>query len=598
LILGAAIALAGTPAVPASAAAAPPTVTTPTGIFPSQTFQGIANSGINDFLGIRFAAAPVGSLRFAPPAPPAAVSGTIRATSFGTSCPQNASPFGTASSNEDCLFLNVYVPGSSISSRNKLPVMVFFFGGDFVDGAGSLYDPTNMAIQGNTIVVTINYRLGILGYMASAALSSQAATGVSGNYGFLDQLFALQWVKQNIGAFGGNPDNVTIFGESAGGFSVCAAIASPKGAGLFQRAITESGPCAEPLPTLAGAQASGAAIVSALGCAGSSDAATVACLRNAPVSAILNEEANITAGANLTSLTAFFTNVDGVFIPQEPVLALALGEYNHVPVIEGTNHDEGRLFVALGFDLNPAVGTITAAEYPTAIQAVAAALVSAEAGLLTASGSTSLAIGGSTSGGSASGGSASSSSSTSNAQETNQIAQEILHEYPLSNFAGPGEALGAVLTDGLFSCIANVSNELLSLSVPTYAYEFNDENAPTPELPPVSFPYGATHTDELQFLFTLAATPSTLSSSEQTLATQMKSYWTSFAQGGSPNSGQAPAWAPFSVAAGNVQSLNTPRPGVELNYAAEHHCNFWIGILAQTILSSVATTLTSDGIVE
>jgi para-nitrobenzyl esterase len=581
LIVGAAIVMTGAPAVPASAAAAaPPTVTTPTGNFPSQTFQGVANSGVNDFLGIRFAAAPVGSLRFAAPAAPAAVSGTIDASSFGSACPQNASPFGTASTNEDCLFLNVYVPGNSISPRNKLPVMVFFFGGDFIDGAGSLYDPTNMAIQGNAIVVTINYRLGILGYMASAALSSQASTGVSGNYGFLDQLFALQWVKQNIGAFGGNPDNVTIFGESAGGFSVCAAIASPKGAGLFQRAITESGPCAEPLPTLATAQTSGASIVSALGCAESSDAATVACLRNLSVSAILTEQASMTSAANLTSLTAFFTNVDGVFIPREPVLALALGQFNHVPVIEGTNHDEGRLFVAVGFDLNPAVGTITAAEYPTAIQSVASALVAAEAGLLTTSGSTS------------------SSSSSGNSQEENQIAQEILHEYPLANFTGPGEALGAVLTDGLFSCIANVTNEVLSLSVPTFAYEFNDENAPTPELPPVSFPYGATHTDELPFLFTLPETPSPSSNAEQTLATQMKSYWTSFAQDGNPNSSQTPAWAPFTVATGNVQSLNTPRPGVEFNYAAQHHCNFWIGILEQTILASVAATLTSEGIVE
>jgi para-nitrobenzyl esterase len=578
LIAGAAIVLTGVPA--SAAAAAPPTVTTPTGIFPSQTFQGVSNSGVNDFLGIRFAAAPVGSLRFAAPAVPAAVSGTIDATSFGSPCPQSASPFGTASTNEDCLFLNVYVPGNSISPRDKLPVMVFFFGGDFVDGAGSLYDPTKMAIQGNAIVVTINYRLGILGYMASAALSSQASTGVSGNYGFLDQLFALQWVKQNIGAFGGNPDNVTIFGESAGGFSVCAAIVSPKGAGLFQRAITESGPCAEPLPTLTTAQTAGASIVSSLGCAESGDAATVACLRNLPVSAILTEQASITSATNLTSLTTFFTNVDGVFIPQEPVLSLALGQFNHVPVIEGTNHDEGRLFVALGFDLNPAVGTITAAEYPAAIQSVASALITAEAGLLTTSGSTS------------------SSSSSGNSQEENQIAQEILHEYPLANFAGPGEALGAVLTDGLFSCIANVTNEVLSLSVPTFAYEFNDENAPTPELPPVSFPYGATHTDELPFLFTLPETPSTLSNAEQTVATQMKSYWTSLAQAGNPNSSQTPAWAPFSVVTGNVQSLNTPRPDVEFNYAAQHHCNFWIGILEQTILASVAATLTSDGIVE
>ena len=273
-----------------------------------------------------------------------------------------------------------------MSAGNNLPVMVFFYGGAFVDGEGSIYDPSSMAVQGNVIVVTINYRLGILGYMASSALSAQSANQVSGNYGFEDQLFALQWVRQNIGAFGGNPNDVTIFGESAGGFSVCEAIVSPKGAQLFQRAITESGPCGEPLPTLAGAQASGDAIVSALGCAESSDAASVACLRSLPAAAILAEQNTITSASNLTSLVAFFPNVDGALIPQQPIASLALGEYNHVPIIEGTNHDEGRLFVALGFDLNPQVGTITAADYPIAIRAVASALVTDTSGLLVTSG--------------------------------------------------------------------------------------------------------------------------------------------------------------------------------------------------------------------
>jgi para-nitrobenzyl esterase len=279
-------------------------------------------------------------------------------------------------------------------------------------------------------------------------------------------------------------------------------------------------------------------------------------------------------------LAAFFPNVDGALIPQQPILSLALGAYNHVPIIEGTNHDEGRLFVALGFDLNPLVGTITAAGYPIAIQGVAAALVTESSGLLATSSTTAA------------------SSSGSNAAEVKLISQEILHEYPLANYAGPGEALGAVLTDGLFSCTANISNEIFSLSVPTYAYQFNDATAPTPELPPVSFPYGATHTDELQFLFTLAATPSTLTSAEKNLATVMQNYWSSFARSGTPNSLQTPAWAPFSIAAGNVQSLDAPRPGVEFGFASQHHCNFWISVLEQTILADVATQLTSAGIVQ
>jgi para-nitrobenzyl esterase len=577
---GIASSLIGTVLLTPLAIAAAPVVTTPKGIFPAQSYAGTAKSGITDFLGIRFAAPPMGNLRFAPPAPPPAVAGTISATAFGSPCPQNASPFGSESTNEDCLSLNIYVPGSGVSARNNLPVMVFFYGGAFVDGEGSIYDPSSMAIQGNVIVVTVNYRLGILGYMASSALSGQSADQVSGNYGFEDQLFALQWVRQNIGAFGGNSSDVTIFGESAGGFSVCAAIVSPRGAGLFQRAITESGPCGEPLPSLAGAQASGDAMVSALGCAESSDAASVNCLRSLPTADILAEQSTITSASNLTSLVAFFPNVDGVLIPQQPILSLALGEYNHVPIIEGTNHDEGRLFVALGFDLNPQVGTITAADYPIAIQGVASALVTGSSGLLATSGTTTA------------------GSSGSNAAEVNLISQEILHEYPLANYAGPGEALGAVLTDGLFSCIANISNEIFSLSVPTYAYQFDDENAPTPELPPVSFPYGATHTDELQFLFTLASTPSALSSAEQNLAAIMQNYWSSFARSGTPNTLQTPAWAPFNIAAGNVQSLNTPRPGVEFGFAAQHHCNFWIGVLEQTILAGVANELTSAGLVQ
>jgi para-nitrobenzyl esterase len=562
------------------AVAAAPAVTTPKGIFPAQTYTGVAKSGITDFLGIRFAAPPVGKLRFAPPSPPPAVTGAIDASAFGSPCPQSASPFGSESTNEDCLFLNVYVPGSGVSARNNLPVMVFFYGGAFVDGEGGNYDPSSMAMQGDAIVVTVNYRLGILGYMASSALSAQSANHVSGNYGFEDQLFALKWVRQNIGAFGGNPNDVTIFGESAGGFSVCAAIVSPQGAGLFQRAITESGPCGEPLPSLAGAQTAGAAIVSALGCAETSDAASVACLRSLPTSSILAEQSNITSASSLTSLAAFFPVVDGVLIPQQPILSLALGAYNHVPIIEGTNHDEGRLFVALGFDLNPQVGSITAADYPIAIRGVASALVTESSGLLATSGTTAA------------------NSSGSNAAEVNVITQEILHQYPLANYAGPGEALGAVLTDGLFSCTANISNEIFSLSVPTYAYQFDDENAPTPELPAVSFPYGATHTDELQFLFTLASTPSALSSSEKNLAAVMQNYWTSFARSGTPNSLQTPAWATFSIAADNVQSLNTPRAGVEFGFATQHHCNFWIGVLEQTVLASVAGELTSAGIVQ
>jgi para-nitrobenzyl esterase len=550
------------------------TVTTPGGTFPAATYQGVAGNGITTFLGVRYAAAPTGNLRFAAPTPPAKASGTISATQFGSPCPQGASPFGTASNNEDCLFLNVYVPGSSVSARNRLPVMVFYHGGAFVFGQGSLYNPTQMAEQGDTIVVTINYRLGILGYLADAALDAVSPNNVSGNYGLRDQQFALKWVQQNISAFGGDPRNVTIFGESAGGFSVCANIVSPAARGLFQGAITESGPCATPLPTKAAAEAGGAQIVSALGCADSTAAATAACLRGLSIAQILAVQAGVTNASSLASLFSFFPNVDGVLIPQEPITSIALGQYNHVPVIEGTNHDEGRLFIALAFDLNPGVGPLSAANYPLAVASIAATAVQEGQA----------ALGGST------------SSSSSNQKEIQQITQEILNEYPLKNFSSPDVALATILTDSGFSCPANIASELFSLETPTFAYELNDENAPMLFLPPVSFPYGATHTDELQFLFNFPNDP--LSANEQRLATTMKGYWTNFARNGSPNGSGDPGWPALSILADDIQSLNAPTPSVEFNFAQDHKCNFWIGILLQTVLADVANQISGAGITQ
>jgi para-nitrobenzyl esterase len=553
------------------------TVTTPGGTFPAETFQGVAGNGITTFLGIRYAAAPTGNLRFAAPTPPAAVTGTVEATQFGSPCPQSASPFGTASNDEDCLFLNVYVPGSSVSARNSLPVMVFYHGGAFVFGQGSLYNPTQMAMEGDTIVVTINYRLGILGYLADAALDAVSPNNASGNYGLRDQQFALKWVQQNISAFGGNPRNVTIFGESAGGFSVCANIVSPAAKGLFQAAITESGPCATPLPSKAAAEAGGAQIVSALDCADATAAATVACLRGLSIAQILAVQNAVTGANSLASLFAFFPDVDGVVIPQEPITAIALGEYNHVPVIEGTNHDEGRLFVALAFDLNPTVGPLTAANYPAAVAAIAATAVQEGQAVLASLGS---------------GGTASSSNTQ---KEIATLTQEIVNEYPLANFPSPDVALATVLTDSGFSCPANIGSELFSLETPTFAYEFKDENAPMLFLPPVSFAYGATHTDELQFLFNFPNDP--LTANEQQLATTMKGYWTNFARNGSPNGSGDPTWPGLTILADDIQSLTPPTPSVEFNFAQDHKCNFWLGILVQTALAGVADEISAAGII-
>jgi para-nitrobenzyl esterase len=266
-----------------------------------------------------------------------------------------------------------------------------------------------------------------------------------------------------------------------------------------------------------------------------------------------------------------------VVIPQEPITAIALGEYNHVPVIEGTNHDEGRLFVALAFDLNPTVGPLTAANYPAAVAAIAATAVQEGQAVLASLGS---------------GGTASSSNTQ---KEIGTLTQEIVNEYPLANFPSPDVALATVLTDSGFSCPANIGSELFSLETPTFAYEFKDENAPMLFLPPVSFAYGATHTDELQFLFNFPNDP--LTANEQQLATTMKGYWTNFARNGSPNGSGDPTWPGLTILADDIQSLTPPTPSVEFNFAQDHKCNFWLGILVQTALAGVADEISAAGII-
>src|SRR5215831_19176932 len=296
--------------------------------------RGASAAGVNSFLGLPYAAPPTGNLRWRPPQPAAAWTGVRPATQFGPSCPQalTRNPFlppGTIS--EDCLYLNVYAPPVSGNDQGGRPVLVWIHGGGLVQDGARNYDGTKLAAAG-TVVVTINYRLGALGFLAHPALASRPG-GPAGNYGLMDQQAALRWVQDNIEAFGGDPGNVTIAGESAGGLSVLAHLVSPGSRGLFQKAIVESGAFALNQQPLAAAEAAGEAFATAAGCPGQS-AQTAACLRNLPV-------------ANL--VTPNFVEIPGVVdgkVLTEPIgTALAAGRFAHVPVLNGTNHDEERLFV-------------------------------------------------------------------------------------------------------------------------------------------------------------------------------------------------------------------------------------------------------------
>ena len=284
------------------------------------TVRGQAVADTDEFLGIPYGAPPVGALRWQPPRPAAPWRGVRPATSYAPHCPQSPSTFGQASTSEDCLYLNVFTPATS-TARN-LPVMVWVHGGSLLTGESNDYNPAELVRHG-VVVVTINYRLGALGFLADAALASRRG-GPSGNYGLMDQQAALRWVQRNIRGFGGDPGDVTLFGESAGGLSTLAQLASPGARGLFQRAIVESGTYQLTQQPLAAAEAAGQAFAAKAGCASTASAKnTAACLRGLPVSTILANENPV----------GYTPDVDGAVLTQSVKTALARGQFNRVPVV-------------------------------------------------------------------------------------------------------------------------------------------------------------------------------------------------------------------------------------------------------------------------
>ena len=439
------------------------------------------------------------------------------ATQFAPHCPQPPTPFGQASTSEDCLFLNVFTPSREGNASHR-PVMVWIHGGALVTGESNDYIPTKLVDDGVT-VVTINYRLGALGFLAHPALAD--ANGQSGDYGLMDQQAALRWVQRNIASFGGDPRNVTIFGESAGGLSVLSQVASPQARGLFERAIAESGSYNLTQASLSSAETAGEAFAASAGCASQ----TAACLRSLPVSAILASE----------NAAGYTPNINSEVLPETLKTAFATGNFNRVPIVNGTNRDEWRLFVALSeLEGNP----VTASNYQS--------MISSTLGVPSAA------------------------------------AAVIAAKYPLSAFPSPSVALGAVGTDAIFACPALTIDRSVSHFAPTFAYEFNDEHALQGFLPPVSFPYGAAHASEIRYLMDLPTAPfrATLSAAQQRLAKTMKGYWTNFAKRGFPSSSGSPLWRPFHDVTHRMQSLTPPAPQAETDFATTHNCAFWAAAAA------------------
>jgi para-nitrobenzyl esterase len=359
----------------------------------------------------------------------------------------------------------------------------------------------------------------------------------------LDQQFALQWTRANIAAFGGDPARTTVFGQSAGGASVFAHLLSPGSTGLFSRAIIESGAYdILSLPTLASAQTAGDALAVAAHCL----PRDTACLRSLTVHQILALQS---ASDGIASSTSGGPSpaVDGSVIPLDPETALSLGRFNRVPVVQGSNHDEFRFFTALLYDLAVPGGPQTPllpAEYPYAVEQTLAAV-----GL-------------------------------------EPFTTAVLASYPLFRYASPDLAYSALTTDAVFSTPAYLTDALLSARTPVYAYEFSDENAPEDFLPPVTFPYGAAHGSELQFLYDSFDRPAPpLSADEQRLAAAMVGYWAGFAAYGTPNAFGSAPWPPYAASADDMELFVAPHPNLFYGFAPEHKVAFWAALAAAAAVS-------------
>jgi para-nitrobenzyl esterase len=489
-----------------------PVVTTSDG-----AVRGAAAGTVNEFLGLPYAAPPTGNLRWRAPQPAAAWTGVRDATTFGPSCPQAPSPFAPPGPfSEDCLYLNVYTP--TLRSGSDRPVLVWIHGGGLVQDGARNYDGSKLAATG-TVVVTINYRLGALGFLAHPALASRPG-GAAGNYGLMDQQAALRWVQRNIARFGGDPGNVTIAGQSAGGLSVLAQMVSPGARGLFARAIVQSGTFALNQQPLATAETAGQTFATAVGCPDQ----TAACLRNVPVSDLVAK-----FGVEIPGV------VDGSVLTQPIGAALARGQFARVPVINGITHDEELLFVA-GLGLTVSQGT----NVP-----LAAPLDGSEANYQA---DIAHALG---------------------VPDTRAAA--IAAEYPLSAYPNAVAAFSLLVSDASFACPAlQVDRWTAARGVPTYAYQFNDDNAPVNIL---GKSLGlATHGAELPYLFDQPNTPVVLNPDQQALAASMRTDWARFAGTGNPSSRALP-WPSFDGA--RVLSLVPLQPQVTTDFAAAHHCSFW-----------------------
>jgi para-nitrobenzyl esterase len=492
----------------------------------------LAEQEIWSFKGIPYAAPPVGDLRWRPPQPVTPWADPLACTSFGPSCPQPAQSgvtyLDTGAVDEDCLYLNVWSPAES--AKDRLPVMVWIHGGSFETGSGSMaiYGGQNLAAMG-VVVVTINYRLGPLGFLAHPALSAESSEGVSGNYGLLDQIAALSWVRRNIAGFGGDPANVTVFGESAGAISILDLLVSPLAEGLFHKAIVESGILLDygfgvsTTGALETAEAAGEDFAARLGTNGSGD--VLAQMRAKSPEELLASATELAEAYGLMEKGLTWKPVaDGYVLPDLPSKLWAASERHSIPLLIGSNADEGNAF--------PASLTVSERDYEAQMRKI---------------------FGG--------------------------YAEEALALYPVSDPKERVAALSRMLTEIGFASTARFAARSMSSSAgdgggaigsqgaeaaPTYLYQFTRV--------PMNNPLGAFHAVEIPYVFGNADLFSTLGKIEQAdydLSASIMGYWTRFAATGDPNGAGAPTWPMYEQASDQHLELgDTIRTGAGLYRAA------------------------------
>ncbi len=450
---------------------------------PAGPVQGLSNNGVYGYLGIPYAQPPVGALRWQPPQPLPPWTQTRTATRFGPTCAQITTTgvfSGPPTSNEDCLFLNVFTPNPSA----KLPVLVFIHGGGNYSGESNDYDAGKLASQGQMVVVTLNHRVGFFGFFANPALDNEGHPFA--NYGLLDQQAVLKWVQGNIASFGGDPGTVTLGGQSSGSFDTAANMVSPLAAGLFNRAIFESVVLDSlPLPV---AEQIGTAVSVATGCGPGATPDVAACLRALPADAILAVEGTPAA---VSPLEIPLTIADGTILPPQGVFdAFRNGKFSHMPVLGGFVHDEANFFEApqVYYSGKP----ISSEDVTNYVQATYGA-----------------------------------------------NAAKVLAQYDLSSYPTPQLALVAIRTP-FYVCPQFTISKAISSQVPFYAYQFNDKTAP-PYYPPLpDFKWLAYHTGDLQYLFPgfhggPKGIPQALNRQQKALSDELVAFWSNFARTGNPN---------------------------------------------------------------